>query len=152
MGFFSLGAGKEKGDQLHFYADGSFEFRKKPLEDGCIVERVEDQVLKAWPYFYSAQMQFDGYKSIPASMPILSFDRDMILDPFNKIPQSETVNGKPDKNDVNVKKWLSQLAESMRYKVMSKPGSMLLVDKITVFLGVALLMEIIGVFTMAATR
>lgn len=131
--------------QLHFNSDGSFEFRKRPLEDSCVVEKDEGKILKAWPHFYSAEYQFDGNGKIPADMVTLSFERDMILDPFGKIPVSDSVSGKPKQSDEpTVKKWLSQLAESQRYKVMNKPGSMLLINKITLFLGAGFILMVLG--------
>lgn len=146
MGLFSglVGAPKETRTQLHIYDDGSFEFRRKPLKDACIVEERDTLTLKAWPHFYAAELPFRGHKKIQADMVTMSFDRDFILDPFDKIPVSETINGKPERKETSIKKWTAQIAESQRYKVMSKPGSTLLVDKITMFLGAGFILIVIA--------
>ena len=151
MGIFSNNKSELK-TQLHFYDDGSFEFRKRPLKDNCLVEEKEGVVIKAFPHFYAAEKQFDGYLKMPADMVTLSFDRDFILDPFDVIPKDTTINGKPkSKDEVTVKAWLAQIGESQRYKVMNKGGSTLLIEKITMFLGGGLLLMIIGlIITKAA--
>jgi hypothetical protein len=135
---------KERRTQLHFFDDGSFKFRVLPLKDSCIAQETDGKVLKAWPHFYAGEIQFDGHKGIQGDMVTLSFDRDMILDPFERVPISESTSGKPRKDDVSVKKWLAQIAESQRYKVMSKPSSMMLIDKITLFLGSGFILMVLG--------
>jgi len=138
-----FGVRKEKRTQLYFPDYGGFEFRKLPLEDSCLVEKANGEVVKAWKHFYCNQLTFDGYKNIHAAMVTLGFDRDFVLDPFNKIPVAGDVSGKPKRNEADIKKWTSQVAESQRYKVMNKHGNLLLLDKITMFLGIGLLLLII---------
>lgn len=139
-----FGTVKENRTQLYFPDYGGFKFRRLPLEDSCLVEKDKNkQVTKAWPHFYSAQIPFGGHKNIHAGMVTLSFDRDFILDPFNVIPITTNSSGKPEKSDVSIKKWTAQIAESQRYKVMSQPGNMMLIEKITLWLGVALILLIL---------
>lgn len=135
---------KEERTQLHFLDDGSFEFRKLPFQDACLIEKKDDKIDRAWKHFYASELRFDGYgKKFPADMVILGFNRDFILDPFNKIPVHENpAGGKPKKIEADIRSWTAQVAESQRYKVMNKPGNMLLMDKITLFLGLALILEI----------
>ncbi len=134
-----FGAPKEKRTQLYFRDDGSFIFRKLPFEDSCLVEKSNGVVIKAWKHFYCAQVPFNGYKKIQADMVTPGFDRDFILDPFSKIPVMDNTGGKPKRSEDSIKKWTSQVAESQRYKVMNNPGKMLLLDKITTYLGISLL-------------
>lgn len=134
---------KEQRTQLHFFDDGSFQFRKLPMKEACLVQEADGVVLKAWPTFYASEIQFDGYRNIPADMVTLSFDRDFILDIFNKVPVSETKEGKPKKDNTSITRWTAQIAESQRHKVMVKGGKLLLMDKITIFLGVALLLLVL---------
>jgi len=151
MGLFGSGS-KEVKSQLHFYDNGDFEFRKRPLQDAHLVEQAEGIVVKAFPLFYASEIQFNGHKGIPADMMSLSFDRDMILDPFGKVPVRENISGKPGTDEVSIGKWLAKIAESQRYKVMVKQGSLLLIEKITLFLGIGLILEIIGLVITAASR
>lgn len=143
MGLFDSTANEQR-TQLMVFDDGSFKFRKKPFKDSCLVEEKNNEVEKAWAHFYGAELRFDGYKNMKADMVTLSFNRDFILDPFNKVRVATTPNqGKPRKDDTDIKKWTSKIAEAQRYKVMSKPGNMLLVNRITLFLGSALILELI---------
>lgn len=145
MGLFSLsGEHKEQKTQLHFYDDHSFEFRKRPVEDSCLVEKQDNNIVKAWKHFYGTEMRFDGYGKLKPDGVTLSFDRDFIFDPFNKVPDITKIRGgKPLSNEGSIKAYCSSIAEGQRYKVMNKPGNMLLINKITLFLGAALVMEIL---------
>jgi len=76
-------------------------------------------------------------------MVTIAFDRDIILDPYDQLSPTE----KPEKGPQLIKNWISRIGEGQRYKVQNKPGSMLMLDKITMFLGTALVLEwvIIGI-------
>jgi hypothetical protein len=139
---------------LYFYDDGTFKFEKRLFTDSCLVDKKDNNVVKAWKHFYSADLRFDGFKNIKADMVSLGFDRDFILDPFNKVPVTDTPNagGKPKATESDIKKWTAQVAESQRYKVMNKPGNMLIYDKITIFLGVGLILELIALGISIAMR
>ncbi len=145
-----FGAPKEKRTQLHFFDDGSFEFRERLIEDSCFVTKQDGIVTKAWKHFYSNEIPFNGYKGIHADAVTMSFDRDFILDLFNKVPTSVDVSGKPKKNENDIKKWTAQVAESQRFKVMNKGGSSTILDKVTWFLGIGLLLMILAYGAMKA--
>lgn len=114
------------------------------IEATCLATKRDGLVEEAWKHFYASELRFDGYRKIPADMVTLGFSRDYILDPFNKVPVSDSPSsGKPAKTEAAIKNWTAQVAESQRYKVMNKPTNMLLVDKISMFLGCALLIELI---------
>ena len=138
-----FGTVKENRTQLYFPDYGGFQFRKLALEDSCLVEKKNGEIAKAWKHFYSSQIPFNGYKNIHADMVTLSFDRDFILDLFNMIPIIDNSSGKPKKSEADIKKWTAQVAESQRYKVMNHPGGMMLLDKITMWLGVGLILLIL---------
>jgi len=138
-----FGTVKENRTQLYFPDYGGFQFRKLPLEDSCLVEKQKGVVIKAWKHFYSSQIVFNGYKKIHADMVTMGFDRDFILDPFNKIPVMGNTSGKPGKTEVEIKKWTSQIAEGKRYQVMSNPSGMMLIEKITMWLGIGLVLLIL---------
>lgn len=141
----SLSGTQEQRTQLHFFDDGSFTFRKMPFEDACLVEKKNGEAEKAWAHFYSAELRFNGYRGIGADMVTLSFNRDFILDPFNSVKEVTTPSdgGKPKKDPLSIRAWTSKIAESQRYKVVSKPGNTLLVNRISMFLGIALILELL---------
>lgn len=146
MGIFNgiIGTEQEQRTQLYFHDDGSFQFRKLPFEDACLVQKKDNVVVKAWRHFYSSEIPFEGYKGIHADMVTLSFGRDFILDPFNKVPETKTPNGgKPKKTESEIKNWTAEVAESQRYKVMNKPGTMQIWDKVALFLGSGLIIELL---------
>jgi hypothetical protein len=136
-------APKERRTQLFFRDDGKFQFRKLEIEHGAQVEKQNDEIIKAWPHFYGLQKVFNGFKGIGADMVTIAFDRDIILDIYDQLSPDE----KPEKGHQLIKSWISRIGEGQRYKVQNKPGSMLLWDKITMFLGTALVLEwvVIGV-------
>ena len=135
-----FGTVKENRTQLYFPDYGGFQFRKLPLEDSCLVEKLGGVVIKAWKHFYCAQIPFNGFKRIHADMVTLGFDRDFILDLFDKIPKADNPSGKPGKTETDIKKWTGQIAESQRYKVMSKPSNLTVIEKVTLFLGITIVL------------
>lgn len=145
MGLLDLsGTSHEQKTQLYFFDDGSFKFRKMTFEDACLVEKKNGEVDRGWAHFYGAELRFDGYKNIKADMITLSFNRDFILDPFNKVKEATNPEGgKPKKGDADIKRWTGAIAEAQRHKVMNKPSNMLLINKITIFLGSALILELL---------
>lgn len=137
------GAPKEQRTQLHFRSDMRFQFRNVELEGSDQVIKQDGEIVEAWPDFFNLQKSFNGYKNINAAKVTVVFDRDIILDPFKQLSDEE----KPEKGRRLVKSWITRIGESQRYKVQNKPGRMLLLDKITMFLGTALVLEwvIIGI-------
>ena len=89
-----LGKPKEKRTQLHFRDDGAFEFRRLEIEDTFLVEKKNDEIIKGWKHFYRNQFPFAGYKGIKPDQVTLSYDRDIILDPYNLVDEKD----KPDKH------------------------------------------------------
>ena len=131
---------KERRTQLFFRDDGKCIFRPLLLEDSCLVEKEGDIVIKAWKHFFNPQIPFNGFKNIKADMISLGHSRDIIFDPFKKIPDCES----PGKTADEIDKWVATIAESQRYKNMNKPSSMLLLDKITMFLGAGFILLLIS--------
>lgn len=137
----ALGTPKEKRTQLRFRDDGKFTFRKMFIEDTFLVEKIKDIIIKGWKHFYKLQFPFPGGEGIPADMVTLAFDRDIILDPYNILDEKE----KPSRNrNINDNPWITEVAEGQRYKAQNKPKTMLLVEKITMFIGIATLIVVIG--------
>lgn len=101
--------------QLYFYDDLSFKFIKRELENSCLIEKAQEKIVRAWKHFFSNEYSFQGYKNISAGPVTPGFSRDIILDPFDKIPRGAGVNNKPETTDVSLKKWIAKIAENMRY-------------------------------------
>ncbi|MFC1904961.1 hypothetical protein ACFLXT_04290 [Chloroflexota bacterium] len=126
----------EKRTQLLFRDDGKFQFRKLDIVDGFLVEKQGDDIIKGWLMFYSLQFPFSGYKGIHPDMVTLSSGRDVVLDPFNMLPESD----KPNKGKGLIKIRISEIADTQRYKHQAKPKSSFLINRVTLFLGIALVM------------
>lgn len=136
-----FGAPKERRTQLILRDDGKFEFRKLRIIDTFMVLLKGDVVLKGWKHFYRLQFPFAGYKSIRPDMVTIAYDRDIILDPFNIIKEGD----KPGKNKpINENKWISDVAETQRYKHQSKPSKQLLLGKVTLFLGIGTILFVLA--------
>jgi len=107
---------KEYKTQLYFQDDNKFRFIKRQLEYSCLVEKDHDKLLRGWKHFYGNQLYFPGYGNISADLVTLGFARDIILDPFNKVPTGEAVSEKPKARDsTGLKNWIAKIAENQRH-------------------------------------
>ena len=121
MGLFNK---KEYKMQLYFQDDDKFRFIKRLVEYSCLVEKDKGSLLRGWKHFFGNQFYFLGYTSISAGTITLGFARDIILDPFNKVPTGEAVNEKPKAKDaLSLKKWIAKVAENQRHIYRSKRKS-----------------------------
>lgn len=130
---------EEKKMQLYFYDDDTFEFRKLPLQYGCLLEKKGDKLIRAWRHSYAGQYSFGGYKNITAGTVTLGFARDIFLDPHNKIPFTDDTTGKPK----DVKAWIGKVGETMRHTYRASPTIRTLHDWINfALIGVIVIMAI----------
>jgi hypothetical protein len=147
MGMF--GEPIEKSLQLYFRDDGRFIFRFLELLETIMVERNKEKaIIRGWKHIFGNQFPFVGYKNIPSGKVTLGFNRDVILDPYKLVPDSE----KPDKGAVDTKglvriksivKWLTDIGEARRLKLMAKRGKNSSYDRIIMFLGIGFMLEIV---------
>lgn len=113
MGLFKK---KEYLTQLYFGEDNKVSFLKRELKYSCLIEKEGENLVRGWKHFYGNQLRFVGYGAIPAAMVTLGFARDVILDPFNKVPIGEAVSEKPKaKDSIGLRKWISKIAENQRH-------------------------------------
>jgi hypothetical protein len=147
MGVF--GSEQEQRTQLHFRDDGRFEFRKMKMEATFLIEKLDDQIVKGWKHLFKNQYPFPGYKKMGADLITLSYDRDLILDPYGVVTEEElpTKDKKPEqgKHTQPMKEWLVSVGNAQRLKIMAKPSGSTLADKLTIFMGIALVLEIITI-------
>jgi len=137
-----LGNPKEQRTQLYFRDDGSFIFRKFDVEDGFLVERKgsDNEVAKAWMMKYKLLQRFNGYKGIGADMVTLSFGRDILLDPFDKL----NINEKPEKGASLIKEFVRKIAEAKCYRHEMKAKGNNMADKLVLFMGSVMVLLAIG--------
>jgi len=141
-----FGVGKEKRTQLFFRDDGKFTFRKLTIQDTFMVEKKGDDILKGWKHFFKLQFPFAGYKGMQPDMVSLAYDRDIILDPYGIVAE----NDKPDKRKkMNENPWITEIAETQRYKHQSNPSSQFVADKIVLIVGGFTFLMVIGIFILA---
>lgn len=108
--------------QLLFRDNESVIFRKLPVEHTCLVEKKDDEVVRAWKHYYGMQYPFNGYGSIPAGYVTLAFERDIILDPHGILNDKEKPQGEGLMR-------FKDVAESRCRQIEVKPGESLLIDK-----------------------
>ncbi len=143
MGLFSTT--KEMRTQLFFRDDNKFQFIKREVKYSCLIESKGEELIRAWKHFYCNQFYFPGYKNIPADNVTLGFTRDIILDPFNKIPTGESTNEKPKlKDSISLKKWIGRVATNQRHIYMTKRKSTIKEDIINHVLLAVLVVMIFG--------
>jgi len=147
MGIF--GPSKEYKTQLYFEDDNKFRFVRREVEFSCLVEKERNELKRGWKHFFGNQFIFPGYKGISADTVTLGFARDIILDPFNKVPIGETQSDKPNAKDISsLKKWIAQIAENQRHTYRGKRKSTFKEDFVNYCLmGVLVLMVIAWLFS-----
>lgn len=136
-----LGTPKEKRTQLYFRDDGSFIFRKLEIEDAFLVEKIGGEITKAWIMRYKLLTNFDGYGNIGADMVTISFARDIVLDPFKRLNDSE----KPDKGTDLVKDFVSKIATAKCYKHERTAKGSVFIEKIVMFQGATMVLLALGI-------
>ena len=149
---------QEARTQLHFRDDGCFQFRVLPIEDTFLVEKVKDEITRGWKHFYRNQFPFAGYRNIRPGQVTLSYDRDIILDPYgliegdqdNPVKASDKVVRDAANHQTTitgVRSWLSEVGEARRLKMMANRAKSSNYNRIIMFLGSALVLEmlIIGI-------
>lgn len=142
-----FGPPKEKRTQLFFRDDGKFTFRKLYIEDTFLVEKIKNIIVKGWQHFYKLQFPFAGLKGIPPDMVTLAYDRDIVLDPFGIVEAGE----KPKLNKkINENQWITDVADTQRYKAQNTPHGMYLYDKITLIIGACVVLIVLAIAARAA--
>jgi hypothetical protein len=115
-----LTSSEEKRTQLYFRDDRKFQFRKMTLEHSCIVEKADGKYKRAWKHFYNSEIPFSGYKNISGDSVTLSYSRDIILDPFNRVKIGKNPGDKPSTDESSLKVWISKIATNMRHVYSTK--------------------------------
>ena len=122
----------ERGTQLHFFDDGTFEFRKLPIEDSFLVEKdAHNSITRAWVMYFKLLKRFPGFKNIDSGMVTLSYGRNIVLDPFYQLSENE----KPVEKGKFKTTFIQQVAESKCYQHEQKAKPSLVGDKLTIFMG-----------------
>jgi hypothetical protein len=144
------GKREEKAIQLHIKGDMHFHFRKLPIQEGFLVEKQGDAIKRAWLLNYKLQKRFDGYKGINtgAGLVTVCYDRDIIYDPFNQLKEKE----KPIKGLDLKKKFIKDIATSTCYKHEVGKKGLQLVDKMIIFVGATMILEVFGILILIAKR
>lgn len=129
----------EQKTQLFIRDDGKFQFRKLPLQYGCLLQKKGVKIERAWRHSFVGEYDFHGYKGINPDRVTLGFSRDIFLDPHNKIPLTDDTTGKPK----DIKKWIGSIAENMRFIYRGKMANHTMNDWINYSLiGIAVLMAL----------
>jgi len=132
-----LGEQKDQRTQLYFHDDGTFEFRKLDVDVACLIKRDNKGMpVQAWRHYYKNQYPFNGYKRIQADMVSLGYGRDIVLDPHKILSADELPELDKDINKLD-RKGIREIAQSQCYRAENQKGGTLLVDKITTYLGIA---------------
>lgn len=151
-----LGAPKERRTQLLFRDDGAFQFRKMDIEKTFLIEKKQDIVVRGWVLSHRNQYPFDGYGSIKADQVTISHNRDILYDPYKLVEQKDkpeilappTVANKIKGNGAGqltgVQIWLAQVGEDAREQILSKRDKKSNLDKMTTWLSVAMIIEIVA--------
>ena len=156
MGLFNTGITPNRGGQLLFRDARTFRFRKLEIVDTFLVEKTGEQITKGWKHFYKTLFAFPGYRNIPSGLYTLSYERDIILDPYNIVDRAEKPDTYKQKGnnkqgpDNPIVSWLKDVGHARRFKIMAQRGKNSHGDKIIYFMGAALIIELLMLFVMWA--
>ena len=119
-----------------FHSDDTFETIKLPVHDGSVIIKKDDVILKGWPIVNKLMMRAMseplGFKKNERVMVIN--ESDIIEDIFNLLPPEE----KPEVGPGLIKDYVKNKAEAVVYRHQSKPKSTTTLNRIIMFLGIAL--------------
>lgn len=119
-----------------FHSDDSFETVKLPVHEGSVVKKQDTTILKGWPIvnklMLRAQGESLGFKKRERVMIIN--ETDIIEDIFDVLLPGE----KPIEGTGLVKDYVKNKAEAVVYRHQSKPKSTTTLNRIILFLGIAL--------------
>ncbi len=142
-----IGATRGKRTQLMFYDDFTVAFRELDIQDGAfVVKGTSDELTDAWDAPNKLILPFEGMGKLRKSAVIMCIESDIIFDPFNKLSD----NDKPTIGPDLIKKRISKKAEAIRYRHQAKPGESLIMNRVTLFLGIAIIMEMLILGMMVA--
>ena len=137
---------RQKRTQLHFRDDGRFQFRRLEILDGFLVDRVGEEIVSAWLMTYKLLKRFNGYRHIGSDMVTLCYDRDILLDNFNQLADAE----KPDQGIDLKKAFVTNIATAKCYRHERGKKSRTIYDKMVLFLGTAIILEVITMMIIGA--
>ncbi len=128
-----------------FFTQNKFRFIKRLVEYSSLVEKAKGELVRGWKHFFGNQLYFPGYKNIGADTVTLGFARDIILDPFGKIPIGVAVSEKPKaKDSEGLRKWIAKIATNQRHIYQTKRKSTLKEELInSCLMGVLVVMIIV---------
>jgi len=133
---------------LMFYNDNTFEILNLPVKDASLVVKSGVEIVKAWPILNKLTMSFSGLGSIKKQRVLVACENDIIFDPFDRLAAEE----KPEKGSGLVKTWIQKKAETVRYRHQAKPKVGTLVNRVVMFLGISLTVEVLALFITVMRR
>lgn len=134
----------EEHGQIYFHDDDSFEYRKLLIEDSLLKQKDgSGTTIACWALLFSLRKKFSGYKDAPRGPVILSYSRDVVLDPFN---QAQNLNGKVGGKlaDKGNEAFLTKVAERQTNQLSEIIQPRQIFDKFMIFL--CCLIGVLGVF------
>ncbi len=137
---FSSTTGSGTRLQMAFFNDNTFDFRVLPIQDASLVIRKNKDIEIGWPSFNKLLKDFPGLDNIKPTRLLISNENDIIWDEFKQLDDKE----KPEKTGVSlVNNWVKSRAETVRYRHQAKPGKETAMNKVIMYLGIALTIQVL---------
>lgn len=124
-----------------FYNDWSFGHSKMPVKDGSVVIIKDDAIKMAWPALNKLTLPFSGLGGVKKGRTLIICENDIIFDSFSRLTDDE----KPKEGTGLVKEWVTKKADSVCYRLQSKPKSNVTMNRIVMFIGAALMIIVISI-------
>jgi len=137
---------KEKVMRLHFRDNRHFKFEKTEVEDSILQEKKNGRLVRAWEMLYKLQLPFRGFKGIVQDMVTLTFERDVIFDPFNTLADTETPKAYISKlsREKGIGAWVSDITRTQQYKKQEESSKHMAATTQIVLLAIPTVLMAIG--------
>lgn len=135
-----FGPPKARRMQLYHHDNGDLEFIRRDIVGISATEFDETKTPKrSWIDYYKCLYPFDGYKNIPADVIQLAYSRHFHLEIHDILSDDE----RPPDDDAMDTPFISGIAEArcIELSKAAKPRS--IYEKMTVILGIALVLEVL---------
>jgi len=130
----------DKRMQLFHHDNGDLEFIKRKIigESASEIDNT-GAVKNSWWDPYATLYPFDGYKNTPADAIQMAYGRHFHLEIHNILPDEQ----RPPNSDAMNHPWITGIAEARAVEITKAARPKTIYEKLTLILGVALIIELL---------
>lgn len=138
---FLKGTPKEAGTVIIRHDSGYLEFREFDMENESVLEKDNNGIAKrAWPWKFDLIKDFSLPNSDETKKALLVFDRDIVFDPFEELPNNDPA--KPQTENTRITTVARIANKTAQQHAQETPG--IIYNRGILFLGVTMFILAIG--------